>query len=168
MNKIGIPKLFWDAFELALTTKTKQLARDIADALGEDAAPLIKSLASETVGVYLFDEAEQEGDFLDMRCSHYTAVPGKPTYVTACMEPVIYSATTKHTTCLHHSLEPNPKDPAWRLLTPLVYDNTPLVYDNTPYFIDKSSGEAYNEKGALCGRYSPERGLLIFEESAAP
>jgi len=161
MNKIGIPKLFWDAFELALTTKTKQLARDIADALGEDAAPLIKSLASETVGVYLFDEAEQEGDFLDMRCSHYTAVPGKPTYVTACMEPVVYSATTKHTTCLHHSLEPNPKVSAWRLLTP-------LVYDNTPYYIDKASGEAYNEKGALCGRYSSERGLLIFEKSAAP
>jgi hypothetical protein len=161
MNKIGIPKLFWDAFELALTTKTKQLARDIADALGEDAAPLIKSLASETVGVYLFDEAEQEGGFLDMRCSHYTALPGKPTYVTACMEPVIYSATTKHTTCLHHSLEPNPKGPTWTLLTP-------LVYDDTPYYIDKASGKAYDEKGALCGRYSPERGLLIFEESATP
>lgn len=160
MNKIGVPKLFWDAFELALTTKTKQLARDIADSLGEDAAPLLKSLASETVGVYLFDEADQDGEFLDMRCSHYTALPGKLTYVTACMEPVVYSATTKHTTCLHHSLEPNPRDPAWTILTP-------LVYDNTPYYIDKASGKVYDEKGVLCGRYSLEKGLRIFEELAA-
>jgi hypothetical protein len=161
MNKIGIPKLFWDAFELALTTKTKQLARDIADALGEDAAPLLKSLVSETVGVYLFEEAEQEGDFLDMRCKHYTAVPGKPNFVTACMEPVIYSAAVKHDTCLHHSLHPNPKDSAWVILTP-------IVSDDVTYYINKASGETYNEAGVLCGRYSLERGLLIFEESAAP
>jgi len=161
MNKIGVPKLFWDAFELALTTKTKQLARDIADALGEDAAPLLKSLASETVGVYLFDEADQDGEFLDMRCSHYTALPGKSNYVAACMEPVVYSATTKHTTCLHHSLEPNPRDPAWTILTP-------LVHDQATYYINRATGEAYDEKGVLCGRYSSERGLLIFEESATP
>jgi hypothetical protein len=153
--------LFWDAFELALTTKTKQLARDIADALGEDAAPLLKSLASETVGVYLFDEADQDGEFLDMRCSHYTALPGKPNYVAACMEPVVYSATTKHTTCLHHSLEPNPRDPAWTILTP-------LMHDQATYYINKVSGEAYDEKGVLCGRYSSERGLFIFEEAATP
>lgn len=158
MNKIGIPKLFWDAFELALTTKTKQLARDIADALGEDAAPLLKSLVSETVGVYLFEEAEQEGEILDMRCKHYTPIPGKPNFVAACMEPVIYSATVKHDICLHHSLHPNPKDPAWVILTP-------VVYDNAAYYINKTSGEAYDNEGKLCGRYLPNKGLLLFEET---
>lgn len=158
MNKVGIPKLFWDAFELALTTKTKQLARDIADSLGEDAAPLLKSLVSETVGVYLFDEAEQDGEFLDMRCNHYTAMPGKPSYVVACMEPVIYSATIKHATCLHHSLEPNPRDPAWTVLSP-------LAYDNVPYYIDKASGKVYDAKGDLCGRYFANKGLFLFEEA---
>ena len=158
MNKIGIPKLFWDAFELALTTKTKQLARDIADSLGENAAPLIKSLVSETVDVYLFEEAEQEGEFLEMRCKHYTVIPGEPNFVTACMEPVIYSATVKHGTCLHHSLHPNPKDSAWTVLAS-------IVYDNVAYYIDKASGKAYNAEGKVCGRYLPNKGLLLFEEA---
>jgi hypothetical protein len=158
MNKIGVSKLFWDAFELALTTKTKQLARDIADSLGVDATPLLKSLTSETVGVYLFDEAQQDGECIEMRCSHYTPLPGKPTYVAACMEPVVYSANPaiKHTTCLHHALYPNPRDPTWSLLTL-------LVYDAVLYYIDKTCGNAYNANGKLCGRYVPTKGLIIFE-----
>ena len=160
MNKIGVPKLLWDAFELAITTKTKQLARDIADSLGEDAAPLLKSLASETVGVYLFEEADQDGEFLDMRCKHYTIMPGKPNFVAACMEPVIYSAAIKYDTCLHHSMHPNPKDPAWVILTP-------LAYDNIMYYIDKLSGEAYDVDGKLCGRYSSNKGLFVFDEPSS-
>lgn len=157
MNKIGVPKLLWDAFELAITTKTKQLARDIADSLGEDAAPLLKSLASETVGVYLFEEADQDGEFLDMRCSHYTPIPGKPNFVAACMEPVIYSASIKHDTCLYHSIHPNPKDPVWVVLTP-------LAYDNITYYIDKASAKAYDVDGNVCGRYSPNKGLFVFHQ----
>lgn len=158
MNKIGIPKLFWDAFELALSTKTRQLARDIADSLGKDVTPLLKSLTSESVGVYLFDEAEQNGEFLDMRCSHYTPVSGKSTYVTVCLEAVIYSANPeiKHTTCLYHSLHPCPKNSAWVILTP-------FIHEDVSYYIDKLSGEVYNSKGKLCGRYSPNKGARVFE-----
>lgn len=159
MNKIGINKLFWDAFELALTTKTKQLARDIADSIGEDAAPLLKSLASESVGVYLFEEAEQDGEILDMRCSHYKPIPGKPTFVSQCMEPVIYSANpdVKYDTCLYHSLHPCSKEGSWVILTP-------TVYDNISYYIDKSAGVVYNMDGVLCGRYLSNKRVCIFEK----
>lgn len=162
MYKIGVQKLFWDAFELALSTQAKRLARDIADALGEDATPLLKSLQTEKTEVYLFEESNSEDvEFLDMRCKHYTPISGKPYYVVACMEPVVWSANPsgRVETCLHHSLYPCPKKASWSVLVP-------LVYNDVAYYIDRKEEMVYTADGELCGRYSNNDGrIFVFEVS---
>ena len=154
MIKIGIQKLFWDAFELALRTQTKILARDIADSLGVDAAPLLASLLNEKTEVYLFEESNSEDiEFaLDARCKHYTPIPGKPHYVTECMEPVVWSANSSGRVfaCLHHSLHPCPLDRTWTVFTP-------VAYDDAQYYVDKVEQKVYTVDGELCGRYSDGR-----------
>jgi len=158
MNKIGVQKIFWDAFELALSTQTKRLARDIASVLGKDAAPLIKSLEAEKTGVYLFEEANMEDiEFFDMRCEHFTPIPGRTHLVTACMEPVIWSANpaARVPTCLHHSLHPSKKLDSWLVLVP-------FLHDDVTYYIDKAGRSVYTTDGELCGTYSKGR-ITLFE-----
>ena len=158
MNKIGVQKLFWDAFELALSTQTKRLARDIADALGQDAKPLLVALQAEKTGVYLFEESNTDDiEFLDMRCTHFTPIPGKEMYVAKCMEPVIWSANpaVRVRACLHHSLHPCIRNASWPILVP-------FLHEDATYYIDKAAEQVYNESGELCGRLSGGR-LILFE-----
>ena len=148
MRKIGVQKIFWDAFEIALSTQTRRLARDIADALGKDADPLLKSLETEKAGVYLFEEANCEDiEALEMRCDQFTPIPGKPHFVTACMEPVVWSANPggRISKCLFHAANPNPKRAEWTVLNP-------IVYDGTEYYIQADTNEVYDAAGELCGR----------------
>lgn len=158
MNKVGVQKLFWDAFELALSTQTKRLARDIADAVGQDAKALLAALQTEKTEVYLFEESNSEDiEFLEMRCKHYTPIPGKPHYVAKCMEPVVWSANPggRVSSCLHHSLYPQPLKKSWTILNP-------IVYDDVEYYIDPIEGHVYTADGDLCGRKQAER-LFLFE-----
>ena len=158
MNQIGVQKIFWDAFELALNTQTKRLARDIADVLGQDATPLLKSLQSEKAGVYLFEESNTEDiEFFDMRCEHFTPIPGRAHLVTACMEPVIWSANpaARVRTCLYHSLHPCPKLDSWLVLVP-------FLHDDATYYVDKVGRTVYTTEGELCGIYSKGR-ITLFE-----
>jgi hypothetical protein len=158
MNKIGVQKLFWDAFELALSTQTKRLARDIADALGQDAKPLLVALQAEKTGVYLFEESNTDDiEFLDMRCTHFTPIPGKEMYVAKCMEPVVWSANpaVRVRACLHHSLHPCVRNASWPILVP-------FLHEDATYYIDKAAEQVYNEGGELCGRLSGGR-LILFE-----
>jgi hypothetical protein len=90
MKQIGIPKIFWDSFEFAVSTQAKRLAKDVADALGQDAGPLIAEIQKEKIGVYLFEDPTLETlDLSEMRCGHTMPVPGSPCFRTLCSEPVV-------------------------------------------------------------------------------
>ena len=157
MQRIGIQKIFWDSFELVLTTQAKRLVKDIADSLGEDAAPLLKSIQSEQVGVYLFEETgDIDTGYMEMRCSHCNPIPTMPHFVTECMEPVIWSANPsgRVTTCLQHALHPCPKQDSW--LTLRRY-----VDDDITYYVDAGNERVYDADGNLCGTYKDGR-MRIF------
>jgi hypothetical protein len=157
MQKIGIQKIFWDAFELAVSTQANRLARDIADCLGKDPAPLLLSLKNEKVGVYLFDDSQQDDvDVLEMRCPHVCQI-GK--WKTPCMEPVLWSANPVKRTgaCLQHSLEPEPKDAGSKEF--IKWEN-----EGSTYYISTEEGHIYTKEGVLCGRYTSKK-ITLFEIS---
>jgi hypothetical protein len=162
MQRIGIQKIFWDSFELVLSTQAKRLVKDIADSLGEDAAPLLKSIQSEQVGVYLFEETEDtDTSYMEMRCSHCTPIPTMPHFVTQCMEPVVWSANPsgRVATCLQHALNPCPKQESWLTLSR-------VVDDDTTYYVDVRNERVYDLNGELCGTYKNGR-IRVFCMAAA-
>jgi len=117
MKQIGIPKIFWDSFEFAVSTQAKRLAKDVADALGQDAGPLIAEIQKEKIGVYLFEDPTLETlDLSEMRCAHTMPVPGSPCFRTACSEPVVWSTNpvARPGACLYHSLNPELRDATWK------------------------------------------------------
>ena len=153
MKKIGVQKIFWDAFELAVSTQAKRLVKDIADVLGQDPAPLLAELKNEKVGVYLYeDSALDDVDVLDMRCSHSMPICGQPLWRTACLEPVIWSANPVGRTgaCLHHSINPEPRDPTWKEF--LRWDSTDITY-----YVSMEDSTVYTVEGKLCGHYSAKK-----------
>jgi len=157
MKQIGVQKIFWDAFELAVSVQAKRLAKDIADALGQDAAPLLAELKNEKVSVYLFDESDSgNSDPLEMRCKHCIPIANNPAWRTPCLEPVLWSANpaARTNTCLHHSLNPELRDPKWREM--IAYK-----YDDIAYYIDQEDHHVYDEEGVLCGRYDPVKNKII-------
>ena len=149
MKQIGIQKLFWDAFEFAMDTQAKRLARDIADCLGQDAAPLLSEIQKEKVGVYLYeDSATDEIDLTEMKCRHTIAIgPWK----TTCSEPVLWSSNPVGRTgaCLYHSLHPEPKDSRWK-------EFIRWLYEDKEYYVQAEEGLVYKSDGVLCGRYNSE------------
>ena len=157
MKQIGIQKIFWDAFELAVSTQANRLARDIADCLGKEPGPLLSEIRNEKVGVYLFEDSGLEDvDVLEMRCPHVCQI-GK--WITPCMEPVLWSANpVKRTgTCLQHSLEPEPKNPGSKEF--IKWEN-----EGSTYYISKEEGQVYTAEGILCGRYTSKK-ITLFEIS---
>ena len=149
MRQIGVQKIFWDAFEFAMSTQTKRLVRDIADSLGKDAAPLLSEIKKESVGVYLYEDSATDNiDLFDMKCCN-TATIG--VWKTACSEPVVWSSNPIARTgaCLYHSLHPEPRDPSWKKCLR-------WKYEDKDYYIDVDEGLVYNVEGVLCGRYSAE------------
>jgi len=148
MKKIGVQKIFWDAFEMAVSTQANRLARDIAATLGQDPGPLLSQLRNEKVGAYLFEGAEPDSDPVEMRCSHVSSVGPNLSWKLACMEPVLWSENPLERTglCLHHSLHPEPRSPAWKEF--LEWKD-----GDTRFYICVEDGTVYNETGELCGRY---------------
>ena len=157
MKKIGIQKIFWDAFELAVSTQANRLARDIADCLGKDPGPLLSEIRNEKVGVYLFEDSGLDDiDVLDMRCNHVSLCHK---WLTPCMEPVLWSSNPVKRTgaCLQHSLEPKQKDP--QLKEFIKWEN-----EGTTYYISTEDGLVYTTEGTVCGRYSSSI-VTLFEIS---
>ena len=150
MQKIPVRKLFWEALEMALETKTHQLAKDIAAALGENDTPLLKALREEKVSAYLFDEpADQDVDDIgEYRCDYMVSTGA---FMKPCRSPVVWKGGGG-TRCLQHSLcEANPvvQLPIFR---PVAGHDILLSAD---------SQSLYTEDGALCGQMS-ENGQKAF------
>lgn len=159
MKQIGVQKIFWDAFELAVSLQAKRLAKDIADTLGVDSAPLLNELKEGKVGVYLFDSEMGDSDPLDMRCKHCMPVPQFNAWRTPCMEPVLWSANpaARKDACLEHSLKPELRDPKWK-------EVIPYKYDDVTYYIDVKEAHVYSDKGTICGKYDAAKNTMtIFE-----
>jgi len=160
MKQIGVQKIFWDAFELAISTQARRLAKDIADAVGQDPEPLLLELKNEKVSVYLFEDSTLDDvDVLDMRCRHSMPICGQPSWRTPCLEPVIWSTNPvgRVGACLHHALTPEPRDPKWKEM--LQWE-----YDDVTYYISATEGLVYSAEGTLCGRYdAKKKKVVIFE-----
>ena len=160
MKKIGVQKIFWDAFELAVSTQAKRLVKDIADVLGQDPTPLLAELKEGTIGVYLYeDSALDDVDVLDMRCRHSMPIGGRPLWRTPCLEPVIWSANPvgRQGACLYHSLNPEPRDPKWAEF--LQWDHA-----NVTYYVATEDSTVYTVEGELCGRYSAKKKTVALFE----
>jgi len=136
MKQIGIPKIFWDSFEFAVSTQAKRLAKDVADSLGQDAGPLIAEIQKEKIGVYLFEDPTLETlDLSEMRCGHTMPVPGAPCFRTLCSEPVVWSTNpvARPGACLYHSLNPELRDATWKTFSL-------LEHDGERYYLSKEDG----------------------------
>jgi len=155
MQKIPVRKLFWEALEMALETKTHQLAKDIAAALGEDEKPLLKALRDEKVGVYLFDEpADQDvEDIGEHRCTYIVCTGA---FMKPCRGPVVWKGGGG-TRCLQHSLcESSPVAP-----TQLQTFRPVAGHD---ILVSTDSQSLYTEDGALCGQLSYDgQKAFVFE-----
>lgn len=144
-TQIPVRKLFWDAFEMALTTQTYKLAKDVATALGKEPEPLLKALRDEKTKVYLFEEAADDDveDLADFRCKHL--VPHKEN-LAYCNEPVVWGKD-KHDTCLEHLLNPSPYS---------KFSNLPVLKrvvmdDGITCYVDMKVRKIYDESGKQIG-----------------
>jgi len=156
MKKIAVQKIFWDAFEMAISTQANRLARDIAATLGQDPVPLLSQIRNEKVGVYLFEGTEPNEDPIEMRCPHVSSIPSKTQWKVACMEPVLWSENPVERTglCLHHSFHPEPMNPGWKKF--LEWRD-----GHTRFYICIEDGTVYNDEGELCGRYLNKKMTLF-------
>lgn len=159
MIQVPLRKLLWEALELSIETQAKRLARDIADVLGQDSAPLLKSIRDEKVSVYLFDEAgDDQIDLSEYRCTHLTSIPGQESYLTTCLNPAIWSNKSSSKACLQHSMKPSEHG-----INTNTNTNAKLKRWKE-YYIEQESGYTYNQRGTLIGRYNSEKNTLqLFE-----
>lgn len=146
---LPLRKVIWSALELAIETQAKRLARDIASALAQDPAPLLKSIRDDTIGVYLFDEAgDDQIDISEHRCNHLIVPTGEPAYLSPCWNPALWKESSKSQTktCLQHSLQPSPHG---------TFATSTLVKLKTylEYYIDEEGGYVYDKSGKLVGRF---------------
>jgi tetratricopeptide (TPR) repeat protein len=157
MIQVPVRKLIWEALELSIETQAKRLARDIADVLGQDSAPLLKSIRDEKVSVYLFDEAgDDKIDLSEYRCSHLVTIPGQESYLTACCNPAIWSnkSNNLNRACLQHSMKPSEHG----------INTTNKIKCKLKrwkeYYIQEDNGYTYNQAGTLIGRYNFDKNTL--------
>jgi hypothetical protein len=166
MSQVQVPirKLLWDALELTIETQAKRLARDIADALGQDSSPLLKSIRDEKVSVYLFDEQGDDNiDLSEHRCEHLITIPGQDCYLTPCCNPAVWlpsnTSQTDHKACLTHSLTPSQHG----IFRQGCKKRAKLKRWNE-YYIQEENGAAYNQSGTLVGKFCSIKNVLeIFE-----
>lgn len=162
--QVPIRKLLWDALELTIETQAKRLARDIADALGQDSSLLLKSIRDEKVSVYLFDEAgDNDIDLSEHRCQHLITIPGQDCYLTPCCNPAVWlksnKAPSSEKACLTHSLTPSQHG----IFKSGCRARARLKRWNE-YYIQEENGSTYNQSGTLVGRFCPVKNVLeIFE-----
>jgi len=159
MKQIGIQKIFWESFEFAVSTQAKRLARDIADALGQDAAPLIAEIQNDKIGVYLFEDSGLEDtDLSEMRCGHTMPVSDVPALRTPCMEPVVWSTNpvARPGACLYHCVNPEPRDPAWKSFTA-------WEHEGERYYINTEDGSIHGPPPIKTAKPGPVIGFVDSE-----
>ena len=158
--QIPIRKLLWEALELTIETQAKRLARDVADVLGQDSTPLLKSIRDEKVSVYLFDEAgDDQFDLSEHRCQHLIIIPGQESYLTPCWNPAVWlnsKIITSEKACLIHSITPSIHGTNNNKKAKLKRWNE--------YYIEQTNGYTYNQSGSFVGRFDSNKNILeVFE-----
>ena len=125
MTTLPIPKIYWDVFQSALQSKVKRLAKEIAASIGQPEQPLLKALAAEKVGAYLFEEEGSEFiDLSSMRCKHHTSSSDNHAVLMTCNQPVLLGKTA----CLQHELGPPPPPLPLPKLKQVVDPETRTIY----------------------------------------
>jgi hypothetical protein len=99
--QIPIPKVYWDTLQAALQAQVKKLAKEIATTLNQSEVPLLKALAAEKVGAYLFEEEGSElVDLQAMRCQQLAPSQENPAVLQTCNEPILLG---KNNCCPYHT-----------------------------------------------------------------
>ena len=151
MNQIPVRKIIWDAFELAIETQARRLAKDVAATLGQDPSPLLKSIRDDTMAVYLFDEAGDDTiDISEKRCPHLVALGA---FLTPCWNPTVWTGHLDTKACLKHCLNPST----------YKKDKRTALKRFEEYYINEENGDVYDQTGVNVGRYSKDGAIQIFE-----
>jgi hypothetical protein len=159
MQQIPIRKCFWEAVETAIEAQAHRLARDIAATLQVSETPLLKALRTEKMGVYLYDDSEDQGrDMTEMKCRDLVRLHEDSPFIYVCGAPVLWPNTeTKSARCVAHSLVPS----VLIGLSPTqVLDH--IQIEEVDYYIDTKSGVIYSSSGEVAGK-RVDGELRIFE-----
>ena len=145
MLLIPVTRLYWEEFLLVTKKNAEILMRNTADALGEDAKELLKSIRENTIGVYIFDEASSSDvDIESMRCKHLVECNDYPVLV-ACRNPVVWSSTKGASTnrCVEHTFHKEQNVPEARLAN--LDSEGFIIYESYVYKKDMTLIGRYDE-----------------------
>lgn len=133
-----LPSCLLDSIDEVLRNEARWLIKDMAKVLGVSPVPLIKQILDKKSSIYLYDN---ESDF---QC---TALIPQSNLLVVCRKPVILHSKL----CDEHvNWKPSMKLPK----TKLVRFQVP--YDSTipQLWLDKESGNVFNENMDVCGEYN--------------
>lgn len=105
---LPIPRIYWDTLQSSLHSEVKRLAKDVARCLHRPEQPLLKAIQQNTLGAYIFEEANSELiDIQNMRCTHLTPSLENPSVLCKCNQPILVGAGSACPAHLHtQSQEP--------------------------------------------------------------
>jgi len=147
---VPIQKLYWDEFFSVVKKTSEILARDIADSLALPAKPLLNAIRENTIGVYIFDEANNtEIDVETMRCCDLIDSLDSPLVRIPCMNPVLWSSTpgVSNTKCLEHihSVQKDSNNLSEGKYIKLPCGEIGILYDKSVYTKDMKLIGQYNK-----------------------
>ena len=149
--------------ETAIEAQAHRLARDIATTLQVSETPLLKALRTEKIGVYLYDDSEdQDRDITEMKCRDLVRLHEDSPFIHVCGAPVLWPNTgTKSARCVAHSLVPS-----GLVNTPYTQVLDHIQIDAVDYYIDKESSIIYSSSGEVAGK-RVDGELHIFETESS-
>lgn len=110
---LPIPRIYWDLLQTSLHAEVKRLAKDVARCLHKPEQPLLKAIQDDTLGAYLFEEADAELlDIQTMRCSHLVPSQENLSVLCKCNQPILLG---KGTACPAHLQKENKEPPVFKL-----------------------------------------------------
>lgn len=152
---LPIPRIYWDALQTSLHSEVKRLAKDVARCLHRPEQPLLKAIQQNTLGAYLFEEANSElVDIQSMRCCHLAPSSENPCVLTKCNQPILVGAGNACPAHLH-------KKPIETSVQRLRIVKSSF---GETFWIDEQN--IIRKKGDLkpCGKYIPDtKQCILFE-----
>lgn len=153
--QIPIPRIYWDALQVSLNAEVKRFAKEIANVLNQPEQPLLNAIKHQTLGVYLFEEADSElVDIQQMRCAHLVPSPENPAVLCCCNQPILLGAGNACPAHLYKQKTPA-RGQKLRIVKSLVGDT---------FWVDELN--CIRRKGDLkhIGKYIPEsKQCLLFQ-----
>lgn len=143
---LPIPRIYWDILQTSLHAEVKRLVKDVAKCLHRPEQPLLKAIQQDTLGAYIFEEADAELlDIQSMRCSHFIPSEENPSVLCKCNQPILIG---KGNACPAH-LQKEKKDAPGKKLRIIKSS-----YGET-FWVDEDN--IIRKKGDLkpCGKYIP-------------